>query len=118
MKSRQITNDVIRCKVYEVGIMLRGPPPSQALVSSLASFIHHNYITTVENMRLENINLSEVSHASALADVTVTNYVTITNVSGNIAPIISRIECRRLFISKMRLSTGYGCPHPGDADLS
>ena len=41
--------------------------------------------------------------------------VYITNVSGNIAPIISRIECRRLFISKMRLN---GCPHPGDADLS
>ena len=64
-------------------------------------------------MLLENIK--EVVNVSSLADVNVTDCVYITNVSGNIAPIISRIECRRLFISKMRLN---GCPHPGDADLS
>ena len=92
------------------------PPPGQALLFSAASFIHHNYITEVERMLLENIK--EVVNVSSLADVNVTDCVYITNVSGNIAPIISRIECRRLFISKMRLSTGYGCPHPGDADLS
>ena len=42
---------------------------NQALVSCLASFIHCGYITEVQRMWLENIDLSEVVHASALADV-------------------------------------------------
>ena len=46
-------------------------------------------------MLLENIKLAEVVNVSSLADVNVTDCVYITNVSGNIAPIISRIECRR-----------------------
>ena len=79
------------------------PPPGQALLFSAASFIHHNYITEVERMLLENIK--EVVNVSSLADVNVTDCVYITNVSGNIAPIISRIQCRRLSVSKMRLST-------------
>ena len=45
---------------------------NQALVSCLASFIHHGYITEVQRMWLENIDLSEVVHASALADVPAT----------------------------------------------
>ena len=121
MESGQISKDVIQRKADSVRAMLKDAPPSspsQALVSSVASFIHYNYITEVEIMDLRNIDLSEVAHASSLADVTVSYDVFISNVSGNIAPIISRIECRRLFISKMRLSTGYGCPHPGNADLS
>ena len=78
---------------------------NQALVSSLASFIHHGYITEVEKMWLRNINLSEVSHASALADVTVTETVFIADVTSNIAPILSRVKCKMLWISRMRLST-------------
>ena len=80
------------------------PLPSQAQVPSLATFIHHGYITEVQRMYLVNIDLSTVAHASALADVTVTSKVWIQNVVGNIAPIISRIQCRVLFISEMRLS--------------
>ena len=83
------------------------PPPShprQALVSSAASFIHHGYITEVEYLNLRNINLSEVAHTSALADVNVTRDVCIDNVTGNIAPIVSRINCRALYLSKMNLS--------------
>ena len=78
---------------------------NQALVSCLASFIHHGYITEVEKMFLVDIDLSEVAHASALADVSVTSDVWITNVTGNIAPLLSRIKCRVLFIFGMRLST-------------
>ena len=78
---------------------------NQALVSCLASFIHHGYITEMFNMNLRDISLSEVAHASSLADVNVTNCVWIENVTGNIAPIISRIKCKRLVITKMRLST-------------
>ena len=78
---------------------------SQEVVSSTASFIHHHYITEVENIALENINLSEVAHASSLADVNVTNEVIIINVTGNIAPIISRVKCERIWISQMSLST-------------
>ena len=71
-------------------------------------------------MWLRHINLSEVAHASALADVTVTNNIQITNVTGDIAPILSRIQCKRLTISQMRLSTEdtAALVLPGDADLS
>ena len=94
MKSGQISENDIQRKVNRVRAMLgRWSPssPSQALVSSAASFIHYNYITEVEIMDLRNIDLSEVAHASSLADVTVSYDVFISNVSGNIAPIISRI---------------------------
>ena len=73
-------------------------------MSSAASFIHHGNITDeVKSMRLENINLSEVAHASSLAHVNGTNYVT-----GNIdkeSPILSKIKCGQLYLSKMRFST-------------
>ena len=121
MKSGLISENDIQRKVNRVRAVLgRWSPssPSQALVSSAASFIRYTYITGVEKIILDNIDLAQVAHASSLADVNVSYDVFINNVSGNIAPIISRIECWRLFISKMRLSTGYGCPHPGDADLS
>ena len=107
VKSEQISEDVIQHKADAVGAMLNGyrRRPDQALVSSAASFIHHGYITEVERMRLRNIDLSEVAHASALADVTVTSNVWIHNVVGSIAPIISRIKCPVLRITKMRLCT-------------
>ena len=103
VKSGQMSEDVIQHKADRVGTMLRFS--SQEAVSSAASFIHHGYITEVEIMNLTNINLSEVAHASALADVTVSDNVYIENVTGNIAPILSRVKCRVLSISKMRLST-------------
>ena len=100
---------MIQRKADAVGAMLGGfypyPSPGQALVSSAASFIHHNYITEVERMKLENIKLAEMANVPSLADVNVTNWVYITNVSGNIAPILSRVKCRVLSVSKMRLST-------------
>ena len=69
-------------------------------MSSAASFTHH----------VVNINLSELASAYSLADVIVakywfTNTVYIVTASGNIAPIISRIKCNMLWISKMSLST-------------
>ena len=82
------------------------PTPSQALLSSVATFIFYGYITKVQNMWLRNIDLSEVAHASSLADVSVTNRVRITNVTGNIAPLLSRVKCRVLDISGMILSSG------------
>ena len=77
---------------------------NQALVSCLASFIHHGYITEMQRMRLVNIDLSEVAHVSALADVTARD-VWIQNVTGNIAPVISRIKCRVLSLTEMMLGT-------------
>ena len=62
----------------------------------MATFIHHGYITEVGSMRLENINLSEVAHASSLAHVNGTNYDKIVNITGNIdkeSPILSKIKC-------------------------
>ena len=70
----------------------------------LQIFSHLEYRDIV-SVVLENIDLSGVAHASALADVSVTNYVQITNVTGNIAPLLSRKKCRVLFIFGMRLST-------------
>ena len=103
MKSGQISEDVIQRKVDTVRAML-SCKPSQAQVSSAASFIHHGYITEVKNMRLVDINLSE-AHASSLADVNVTDYVFINNVGSNIAPILSRIKCKWLSVWTMRLSS-------------
>ena len=107
VKSEQISEDVIQHKADAVGAMLNGyrRRPDQALVSSAASFIHHGYITEVERMYLVDINLSEVVHASALADVTVTDTVFISNVTGNIAPVISRIKCWLLSIDLFVLAT-------------
>ena len=82
--------------------------PSQAQVSSVATFIFYGYITEVQNMMLYDINLSEEAHASSLANVTVAQSevtVRIINVTGNIAPILSRIKCHVLCISEMILST-------------
>ena len=104
VKSGQISDDVILRKANAVTAMLSGMS-SLALVTSAATFIHHNYITEVDYLNLDNIDLSEVTHASSLADVTVTNWVRITNVTGTIAPIISRIKCRVLCISQMRFNT-------------
>ena len=56
-------------------------------------------------MWLRNIDLSEVAHASSLADVNVTNNVIIVNVTGNISALISRIKCNMLVISGISLST-------------
>ena len=101
MKCGQISEDVIQYKVKTIRRMLGRYIESQALLSSLASFIHHNYITEVNSVWLENINLSE-AHASSL--VIVTSTVRIYNVTGNIVPIISEIKCRELGISRMSLS--------------
>ena len=98
--------DVIQRKADTVGARLSKASPSQAQVSSVASFIHHGYITEVQKMELGNINLSEVAHASALADVNVTKVVFIYNVTGNISALISRIKSHSLVMFQMRLSTG------------
>ena len=103
---RLISEDAIRRKADNFGLLLEhSSSPSQAQVSSLATFIHHGYITEMHNMELMNIDLSEVAHASSLADVNVTNNVLIDNVTGNISALISRIKSHDLFIYKMRLST-------------
>ena len=106
VKSCQISEDVMQRKADTVRYLFSNfLTTSQEVVSSTASFIHHHYITEVENITLENINLSEVAHASSLADVNVTNEVIIINVTGNIAPIVSRVKCERMWISQMSLST-------------
>ena len=112
MKSGQISEDVIQRKADSIRAMLKekDAPPSQEEMSSLATFIHHKYITRVLDIELKNINLSDVAHVSSLTDVTNTfdtfriTGPTTFNISGNIA-IISSIKCQRLVISAMRLST-------------
>ena len=103
---RLISEDAIQRKADNFGLLLEhSSPPSQAQVSSLATFIHHGYITEMHNMELVKINLSEVAHASSLADVNGTKLVFIDNVTGNTSALISRIKSHDLVIYKMRLST-------------
>ena len=103
---RLISEDAIRRKADNFGLLLEhSSSPSQAQVSSLATFIHHGYITEMHNMELVKINLSEVAHASSLADVNVTKQVFIDDVTGNISALISRIKSHDLVIYNMRLST-------------
>ena len=85
----------------------------QNALSSAASFIRHGYITEVnfgpnerflnKDVYLEDVDLTRVSHASYLGDLKAHD-VYITNVVGNIAPIISKIKCKSLYISCMTLS--------------
>ena len=72
MKSGQISEDVIQRKADSIRAMLKekDAPPSQEEMSSLATFIHHKYITRVLDIELRNINLSDVAHVSSLTDVT------------------------------------------------
>ena len=102
---RLISEDVIMHKANSVRDGFGYSSPSQAQVSSVATFIFYGYITEVQAMWLENIDLSEVVHASSLADVTVALSVRITNVTGNIDPLLSRVKCRLLYISDMILSS-------------
>ena len=103
---RLISEDVIMHKANSVRDMFGySPSPSQAQVSSVATFIFYGYITEVHNLWLRNIDLSEVAHASSLANVTVAQSVWISNVTGTIAPLISRVKCRLLYISDMILSS-------------
>ena len=54
-------------------------------------------------MRVDDIDLSEVPHASSLADVTVTSGFAMSNVTGNVADIIARIRCRWITLPDMCL---------------
>ena len=103
---RLISEDAIQRKADNFGLLLEhSSSPSQAQVSSLATFIHHGYITEVQSMWMVNIDLSEVAHASSLADVNGTKQVFIDDITGNISALISRIKSHDLVIYKMMLST-------------
>ena len=111
---RLISEDAIQRKADNFGLLLElSSSPSQAQVSSLATFIHHGYITDVQSLWLRNIDLSEVAHASSLADVNVTNNVFILNVTGNISALISKVNCNMLIRNKHR---GHRGPRPRNAD--
>ena len=82
-------------------------PPSQAMVTSLATFLHHNYLQppAVSRLWLRNINLSEVPHASCLVGVR-RQSVRLDNVTGDLAPVLELTRCGVLSVSSMVLGAG------------
>ena len=63
MNSGQLSQEVIQTKAKTIGSKLGSWPttPSVSVVIAAASLSQHEYLTRVEWMRLENINLACVS---------------------------------------------------------
>ena len=119
MKSGQISENDIQRKVNRVRAVLgRWSPssPSQALVSSAASFIRYNYISGVEKIILDNIDLAQVAHASSLADVNVSQGVIsaksvwelFIGVKKVCDKICQKLQYKVLFMTKIALNKLYG----------
>ena len=68
VSSGQLSRDVIQTKAETIGSKLYSypTPPSLSVVIAAASLSKHGYLTRVENMRLENIDLDNVPHAAYL----------------------------------------------------
>ena len=107
MNSGQLSREVIQTKAETIGSKLySNPPPSLSVVIAAASLSKHGYLTRVENMRLEDINLASVPHTACLGDIQVTERVWIDKVQGDLGDIVAKIKCSWLFISNMQLSVG------------
>ena len=110
MNSGQLSQEVIQTKAKTIGSKLGSfhvaTPPSLSVVIAAASLSKHEYLTRVENMRLENINLASVPHAACLGDIQVIERVWIDKVQGDIGSIVAKLKCSWLFISNMQLSVG------------
>ena len=106
-----MSREVIQTKAKTIGSKLSSPyiadpPPSLSVVIAAASLSKHGYLTRVENMRLENINLASVPHAACLGDIQVNERVWIDKVQGDIGSIVGKIKCSWLFISNTQLRVG------------
>ena len=108
MNSGQLSREVIQTKAKTIGSKLDSyfTPPSLSVVIAAASLSKHGYLTRVEDMELENINLASVPHAACLGDIQVDDWVVIYKVQGDIGSIVGKIKCSRLNISNMQLSVG------------
>ena len=108
VSSGQLSRDVIQTKAETIGSKLYSypTPPSLSVVIAAASLSKHGYLTRVENMRLENINLASVPHAACLGDIQVDDRVMVDKVQGDIGSVLEKIKCRRLWIDNMQLSVG------------
>ena len=107
VRLKLLSEHLIFQKAEFCGQMLWWPsnPPitNKEAVPIAASLIHHGYLTEVNAMRVDNIDLSEVPHASSLADVIVTSGFSMSNVTGNVADIIAKIRCRWISLPDMCL---------------
>ena len=108
VSSGQLSREVIQTKAETIGSKLYSypTPPSLSVVIAAASLSKHGYLTRVENMMLENINLDSVPHAACLGDIQVDDRVLIDNVQGDIGSILGKIKCSRLYVDNMQLSVG------------
>ena len=82
-------------------------PPSQAMVTSLATFLHLHYIQppAVSRLWLRNIDLAKVPHASCLVGAR-RHSVRLDNVTGDLAPLLEMTRCGVLSVSSMVLGAG------------
>ena len=107
-EAKSIGTKAIQTKAKSIGLLLsvNFPPSPLAVVRAAASLSRQGYLTRVDNMRLENINLDSVPHAACLGDIQVDDWVRIDKVQGDIGSIVGKIKCSRLWIDNMQLSVG------------
>ena len=107
-EGKSIGTKAIQTKAKSIGLLLsvNFPPAPLPVVRAAASLSRQGYLTRMENMMLENINLDSVPHAACLGDIQADDRVMINKVQGDIASVLEKIKCRRLWIDNMKLSVG------------
>ena len=107
-EGKSIGTKAIQTKAKSIGLLLsvNFPPAPLPVVRAAASLSRQGFLTRVENMMLENINLDSVPHAACLGDIQADDRVMINKVQGDIASVLEKIKCRRLWIDNMKLSVG------------
>ena len=107
VNSGHLSQEVIQTKAAIIGTLLASEcRASLSVVRAAASLSREGYLTRVENMFLENINLANVPHAACLGDIQVDDIVWIDKLQGDIGSIVAKIKCSTLLISNMQLSVG------------
>ena len=107
MNSGHLSQEVIQTKAATIGTLLASEcRATVSVVRAAASLSREGYLTRVENVFIENINLANVPHAACLGDIQVDDIVWINNMEGDIGSIVAKIKCSTLLISNMQLSIG------------
>ena len=89
-EAKSIGTKAIQTKAKSIGLLLsvNFPPSPLPVVIAAASLSRQGYLTRVDNMMLENINLDSVPHAACLGDIQVDGWVVINNVQGDIGSML------------------------------
>ena len=101
--SGDLTEDVMKTLATRIQSSWSGyHAPSVAEVRCAAALAATGHLTSVEDMKLENLELPSSEDMLSLARV-VNTWVWLNNVTGDIAPLVSSLACTELRMSNMDL---------------